>query len=431
MPWSSIQINPSGDFKICCFSGLSDEEEKSAENSHGMAVDDDGKVMNIFTHSILEAMNSKYHKELRLAQSRGERHPICKVCWDREDANKTDQQPVSMRNFRSFIQLKNANNAVTLDNVQDHLTPEGTITDFPISLDLRFTNVCNLKCIMCNSVYSNQWYSDEVAMTGKTTIKVDSKFYNIRVENNVYKTDMPVWHDSPEWWNQFDKFKDRIQHIYLTGGEPFLIKGHQELLDRLIFAGKANTIILDYDTNLTVINPVILNKLKLFKQVNLRVSIDDIGERYELIRFPGKFNTVIQNIEKLKEYGFNVQSITECTGIYSLFSPIRLYDYFTSRGHDHFSFRFLRFPSHMNIALLPDHLKDIAIKTYEDSNMNDYWKGYHINFLKNNYGVYPKEVCESSLREHIKYMDKLDELRGTDWKATFPEIADLLKEYLP
>jgi MoaA/NifB/PqqE/SkfB family radical SAM enzyme len=284
---------------------------------------------------------------------------------------------------------------------------------------------------MCSPVYSNHWYEDHVKMTGKSTIEIFSKTYNIYLENNVYKTDMPVWHDSDVWWNQFDQFKHRIQHIYLTGGEPFLIKGHDKLLNRLLASGKAGDIILDYDTNLTVINPGILNKLKLFKKVNLRVSIDDLHERFELIRFPSKFDKVLANIEKVKEYGLTVEVVTECTGIYSLFSPIRLYDYFTKRGFDKFSFRFLKFPAHMNIAFLPDHLKDIAIKTYEESNLSEYWKNYNIAYLKNNYGVHSAEVCESYARQHIAYLDKLDELRGTDWKKTFPEIADLLKEYLP
>ena len=90
LPWSSIQINPSGDFKICCFSGEYNNDSASNLN-HGMSVDDEGNVMNVMTHSIMDALNSETHKKIRLAQSRNERHPMCKVCWDRDDANKNNE----------------------------------------------------------------------------------------------------------------------------------------------------------------------------------------------------------------------------------------------------------------------------------------------------------------------------------------------------
>jgi pyruvate-formate lyase-activating enzyme len=426
LPWSSIQINPSGDLKICCFSGVS--SDTSAENNHGMCLDDDGNVMNILTHSIKDALNSKYHKELRLAQSNNERHPMCKVCWDRDDANK-NQYKTSLRYYRSFRQLQNLDGAIPLHEASNRMNDDGSIDSIPISLDLRFTNVCNMKCVMCSSIYSNQWYEDEVKLYNTTSFAVDSKVYSIRVENGVYKTDMPVWHDSPIWWEKFDEIKNQIRHIYLTGGEPFIIKGHDILLDKLIECGVADKVILQYDTNLSVINDKILNRLVQFKEVLIDVSCDDIGERYEFIRYGGKFKTLIDNLDKLKSKNIKFRNITSCVGIYSLFSPIRVHEFFSQMGYDEYAFRVLRSPWHSDVAFLPDDLKMKVIKIYEVSNLPVKWKKFIIGYLENNIGKHTQENCENHLKNHIMYLDKLDEIRGTNWKETFPEVVSLLKDY--
>lgn len=427
LPWSSIQINPSGEFKVCCFSGVSNETTLRGED-HGMCLDAQGNPMSIFTHTILEALNSQYHKQVRLAQSKNERHPLCKVCWDRDDASaQRGKITTSLRFFRSFQQLPALDNAISIDVAQDKITDDGSLdNEYPISLDLRFTNVCNMKCIMCSSRYSNQWYDDELKLYGRHN-QPNLEYKSV---NNSLKAVNLAWHDAPEWWEQFEIIKTRIRHLYLTGGEPFIVKGHDELLDRLIAADLAKNVILEYDTNLTVINDKILNRLANFKQVIISVSCDDVNEGFELIRFPGKFNTMLENLTKLRTRNISIRHLSSCIGIYSLFSPMKLYEYFKPLGYDTYSFRVLRAPDHSNIGLLPDHLKLRMIEIYEASTLPDKWKAFLCGYLENNLGKFTDEQCAASVGKHIGFLNKLDEIRGTDWKTTLPEVAELLHEYL-
>ena len=436
MPWTALQIQPSGDFKICCFSSITKENGQSL--NHGMAIDENGQVMNILTHSIVDALNSKYHKEIRLAQSKDERHPMCKVCWDRDDANKNNNSTNSLRYYRTFIQLKNVDNAISMEKAEFMMGEDGSISNIPLSLDLRFTNVCNMQCIMCDSKYSNQWFKDELLVNGRDYISYDDKKYKIFEIDGVFKSEMPVWHDSDEWWNQFELIKGQIRHLYITGGEPFIVKSHDILLDKLIDAGLAKNIILEYDTNLTVINDKIINRLKKFKKVVLSVSCDDVEEQFELIRYPGKFNILLENLDKLRQKNLKIRHLSTCVGIYSLYSPIRLNNYFRKMGINDlfdgnqldFSFRFLKNPVGTNIALLPRHLKLKMIDVYQNSNLPNKWKNYLIGYLENNLDTYSEELCIKSVNDHIIYLDKLDSIRGTNWKKTFPEIVELLKEHL-
>lgn len=437
LPWSSIQINPSGDFKVCCFSGESNEINARSLN-HGMCVDDKGQVMNVMTHSILEALNSKTHKSIRLAQSKNERHPMCKVCWDRDDANKNNQFSTSLRFFRSFRQLPNLDGAINLEKAPDY-QPDENLDELPISLDLRFTNICNMKCVMCSSIYSNQWYEDEFKLYGTKNITVDSKVYEIKEENGVWKSSMPVWHDSDNWWKQFDLIKGRVRHIYITGGEPFIIKGHDILLDKLIESGNAKNVILEYDTNLSVINKKIIDKFKHFKQIILSISCDDVNEQYEYIRFPGKFDRLLKNLEFINENNIKIRHFSTCVGIYSFYSPIRMHKYFTDLGYrnemssggiDIFSVRLLRWPTHSNIALLPLKQKQKVIEIYKNSSLPEKWKNFLCGYLENFMNTYSEEECVRTVKEHIKYLNGLDKIRETDWKKTFPEVEELLKDYL-
>ena len=427
LPWSSIQINPSGEFKVCCFSGVTDAETLRGDD-HGLCLDENGNQMTIFTHSILDALNSDYHKQIRLAQSNNERHPVCKVCWDRDDANaRSGQITNSLRFARSFRQLPDLDNAITLEVAPSKMEPDGSLhNEYPISLDLRFTNVCNMKCVMCCSRYSNKWYEDEFKLYGKTAEpKVE-----FRTIHNTYRGATLAWHDSEEWWAQFDLIKHRIRHLYLTGGEPFIVKGHDDLLDRLIADDLAKNVILEYDTNLSVINDKILKRLSNFKKIVISVSCDDVEDRYELIRFPGNFNTMLENLGQLRARNIDIRHLSTCIGIYSIYSPIRLYEYFKPMGYDTYSLRFLRSPDHSNIALLPDHLKLKVMEVYKASSMPDKWKAFVCGYLENNMGKFSNEQCETSVRKHIAYLNRLDELRGTDWKSTFPDVVELLQEFL-
>lgn len=446
MPWSSIMILPSGDFKICCFTGHDTERG----DSHGVAVDDDYNIMNVLTHNIMDAMNSKWHKELRLAQSRGERHEICKVCWDRDDAAKVQGEvPTSLRVVRSYYQnngnreriggypMKGAALPETADSL---MAADGTITKMPLSLDIRFSNLCNAKCVMCEPLYSTLWYGDWMDMTGRDEFFAGTKQYKIIKKPTAsggatYSSDIDVWNDDPRWWAQFDQIAPHLRHVYITGGEPFVQPTHDTFIQKLVEGGYAKNIVIEYDTNLSVLNTKILDMLKEFKDLIFRISVDDVEERYDLIRHPLKFNKLLANLELMKEYGFHekIVNLSTCVGIYSIYSPIRIYEYFKAAGYDrHFPFvRILRSPAAVDMANLPRRLKEKVIKDYEESDLPHFHQTHVVGYLKNTLDKFTDKECEAKMNSYMKYMDTLDKLRKTDWKATFPEVAELVKDYIP
>lgn len=405
--------------------------------------------MNVLTHDIMEAMNSKWHKELRLAQSKGERHEICRVCWDRDDAAETQGEiPTSLRVVRSYYQNEWGKEnmpdrpggypmigSLTEENAGKWMEEDGSIRTMPVSLDMRFSNLCNSKCIMCEPLYSSLWYEDWEAVNGKDYFEAGTKKYNIIKKNvgrkQTYTDDMPDWNTDPRWWAQFDKMAPHLRHVYITGGEPFVQPVHDVFIQKLVERGHAKNIVIEYDTNLTVLNPKILNMLKEFKDIIIRVSLDGVNEQYNLIRFPAKFDKVLANIEMLEEYGLKdkIVNISCCIGIYSIFSPIEHHNFFKPRGYTQFVNRLLRSPPQVDIINLPRSIKEKVIEIYEQSGIDGFDSKHVVGYLKNNLDTYTDEECRPKMKAFLAYMNSLDKVRGTDWVKTFPEVYKLIADF--
>jgi Radical SAM superfamily/Iron-sulfur cluster-binding domain len=431
-PWSQLEIDAQGDYKICCLANY--------DKDFGMALDDDGNVMNVMTHSFEEAMNSKTHRDHRLQLSRNEKPRRCRTCYDSEEATKgnTYKQGQSKRQFvLSFFKdnpsYVDVNAASIVTSETGHIEPKIS------NLDIRFGNLCNYKCVMCSPQHSNLWYEDwlEISNTGPELHnrtpgaykKGEYKTYPIvRDEQGRLKMQgLDPWWETDTWWNRFEKVAPNLQHIYFTGGEPLLVPQMQECLDRLISNGYAKNIVLRYDTNLSVINKKVIEKWKHFKHIRLSVSLDDVGDRYNLIRNPGDFNRFESNVQFLLQNGIPITYFSSCVGIFSIYSMTRCIDFALKYKTSSF-FRFLEHPTWLDMRWLPRDAKLEIISNLENRNdgpIHKSWYKSQISLLKK----YLNEENPEAIREFIRVMSILDKNRGTDWKNTIPDVADLINRY--
>jgi pyruvate-formate lyase-activating enzyme len=418
LPWSHIQINTTGNFKVCCFTG--DPEKQIGE--HGIASDDNGNVMNIMTHSLEEAMNSKIHKQIRLVQSWDKRHGACRMCWDKEDAGVESMRQLQTR------KNQDVDGFIHIDEAQSKMSEDGSINNLPVYLDIRFGNLCNAKCIHCEPLYSTLWYEDVEAIWGTNKFRVGPETYEIRKENGVYKADLQKWWESENWLKEYEKIKHRIRELYITGGEPMVVPYHSEFLDRLIADGVAGNIRLGYDTNLLAVNQNIISKFKHFGSTMISVSSDDIEERYEYIRYPSNWEKLQRNLRLMKENNIKIDRISMCAGIYSIYSLLRMVPYYNELGYTHtIRQRILNSPTMFDMKWLPREAKIQAIERYKNSNIGDDNSRMTVGYLQNNLDL-PENPEMLSL--FVKRMDSFDRVRKLDWKNTFPEVAEMVKRYI-
>lgn len=430
--WSQIEINTLGDYKICCLANYAKD--------YGMAQDKDGKVMNVLTHSIEEAMNSETHKDHRLQLKDNIKVARCRNCYDSEDSTKgTDKWDDynlntwgnSKRQRIINVTTKDVPEYITWDRADQYTLPDGSITSKVVNLGLRFGNLCNQKCIMCSPEFSSLWYDDYESIYGQgTPVGFGGyKKYNIVKDKHDKNTlDFTKWWEQDIWWHRLEEIAPDLRHLYMTGGEPLIVPAMQEILDRLIDKDYAKNIVLRFDTNLSVINNKVIDKFKHFKRVDFCVSIDDVSERYELIRYPGKYNTVIDNIKKLQDNGLNIHYLSCCVGLASIYSVVRVSELAEELGIET-NFRILEGPDWIDIRSLPRSAKQEIIDYYNSlmhhGKHRTKWYNTVIKLLEK----YMDYERPDRIQKFVKTMDKLDALRGTDWRKTLPDIQDLLSRH--
>ena len=255
-------------------------------------------------------------------------------------------------------------------------------------VDIRNTNLCNLKCRYCSPHFSSQWAEE----LGRIPV----------IENqdlNEYK-DLLIT-DSLHW-------------MYFTGGEPIINSEHWDLLEELIVSGKSAQIALMYNTNLTTIkykDKNIIDIWKQFKKVDIQCSIDAVGTPLEYIRSGSDWKKIKLNLEQLLV-------ATQNSNITLTFSPVlsilniwfidELYEYAAINNIPVVLF-VLTGPDYLALDVMPDSLKSLAldkITQLESSYSISSTMTLHLKNLVNN------NINQCLFQHTISHILLLDKLRN-------------------
>lgn len=136
--------------------------------------------------------------------------------------------------------------------------------------DFKINNTCNFACRMCNQTSSSTW-----ANIIRDNPEEWDAYYNDKHNTRWTKESL-----------EFTNLMLDASYVKFTGGEPFMIPQVKKIIQRLIDEDVAPAITLELITNgshdLTAWNHL----FEKFKRVNINISIEAIGARYEYIR-PG------------------------------------------------------------------------------------------------------------------------------------------------
>ena len=424
--WKGLHILPDGYIRLCSI-GANSKPELDMQRCR----DRDGNVMHILTHSIKDIMNSDKHREVRklnvenpLAWS-----PHCDCCETREIVTNFDK---NHRNKSRRIYLMRVEDGLSDLDYADKIADDGSVDWMPSSLDIRFGNLCNQKCIMCSPVYSNLWYDEHFDYYKTTSFGQGKQIQVVRGDSGKWQNPPELqWFEDPRWWAKFEEMIPHLRHIYITGGEPMVTPAHDTMLDMIIDSGHAKNIWLEYDTNGSAVNDKIAQRWFNFKSVHVRVSMDGINDTYELIRFPGKWNKFTENVKKLQEYQtqssgkIQVQAMSSCFQISTMFSVIDNENWCKANGLN-FHLRFLEGPDFHSVASLPDFAKLELIEYFSKNTETSEKAGMIVKYLQLHLGV----DNLPAISEFVKFMDYLDTTRGTQWKDIIPGTADLISRTL-
>jgi sulfatase maturation enzyme AslB (radical SAM superfamily) len=289
-------------------------------------------------------------------------------------------------------------------------------------IDIRFSNLCNLKCRGCSPTLSSSWYDDHQAL-------------------HDYKSDQPkvksVAVNSPNFWSDLKNSIHTAEEIYFGGGEPLITKEHYEVL-RLLVSLKRYDIRLSYNTNLVQLsygNVDLAEIWSRFQTVSLGISIDDMGKRAEYFRHGSKWDIIEKNMFKLRDNYSNLILYVNCTvNIMNVFYLPELYDYlFTNKiiQGGGMNINLLLDPVELSVQVLPKKLKNEVGFKLAKLRLRLMRSGKHFENAAKEIRKIIKFMIEEDKSELLplfkKNTLKLDELRKESFAQTFPELAELVQ----
>lgn len=208
-------------------------------------------------------------------------------------------------------------------------------------VDIRNTNLCNLKCRYCGPHFSSQWAEE----LGNIPV---IKHQDLTEYKNILRSELG------------------LQWMYFTGGEPLISKDHWELLEDLVNIGQSSQMDILYNTNLTTIkykDKSIIDIWKQFKSVNIQCSIDAIGKPLDYIRSGADWTKINSNLlellEAAKESNICV-SITPTLTILNIWFIDELYQYAQEKNIQ-VNLNILSGPDYLALDVIPDSLKSLAL----------------------------------------------------------------------
>jgi glutamate-1-semialdehyde 2,1-aminomutase len=206
-----------------------------------------------------------------------------------------------------------------------------------------------------------------------------------------------------------------VKEIYLTGGEPTIIKEQFKLLDYCVKHGYAKKIKLKYNTNLTNIPQDLVQAWKDFKQVQLNCSIDAIGDLDRYIRYPSNWSKIQENFELIQKLDNKYIEIHNTVQMYNILRLDEFIEWAKPYGHKIY-FNILNHPEVLNIRVLPAHLKLLAKDKLEQHLDVEKVQGI-IDYMMS-------EDWSDKYPDFIKYTNALDKSRGEDLKSIVPELCE-------
>lgn len=267
LPWVHLSANTDTSLRVCC------------NTDHGGHVrDSSGQVVYLSeVGSVREAMNQETYKELRKAMLAGERPEFCRRCYTEEDHGARSVRQIYVRHFSEVLEKAKVGTAE-----DGSIQPEVTYVDFSLS------NNCNLKCRMC-SPHSSYVLSEEFDQ-----LKLD---YSPEQAEKAHRG----WDLDGNFGRIAKEVVPHLKEMLTTGGEPFLSSAHFKILQLCVESGRSHEIVLRYHSNLTLLPPRLLEIWRHFKHVELHVSLEGVGPVNEYVRYPSRWESILRNLEKLRE----------------------------------------------------------------------------------------------------------------------------------
>ena len=318
---------------------------------------------------------------------------------DRQQLNSTTEQHIEFRQELNSINSYESQRTCSECNFQDdnqlrkthrdmsfNVVPDDAELGDPSYLEIQTNNTCNGGCIICGPGNSSYWQNE-------------LKQFTIKPVND------PV--------DQILSFIDiqKTRKIMFLGGEPFLSDTDTRILPMI---KDPSVVSLQYTTNGSIYpSQTHIDLWSQFQSVLINFSLDGIGDRFDYIRYPLKWNQVEKNvIRMMKEMPSNVQFKSNHTvntlNLYYYDEFRNWYDQVIAPSLRSKEFTFNPCSGTLSPIGVPTKLFNMLIEKYGHDSKIIHTAGYAVD----------------DHNAMLDYLKELDARRGLDWRQVFPEISD-------
>lgn len=380
VPWINMSLDVNGSFRPCCKFA---QPEKSTRD-----------LGNLKTHSLEKIWNSEGIVQLRRDFLAGSRPKECSACWDEEAAG--------VRSYRQEFLVGR------LDEEIDYGTVEPAA---PRTLDLKLSNLCNLKCRICGPVASSTWLNEAV--------ENDPDFEpGIQAERKYFQSNKIT--GSQENLDTFISWLPQLRHVELFGGEPLLSKENREILDLMAAQGSPEKISLLYNTNITLFSQDMVERWKRFKKVTLCLSLDDIEGRLEYERAPAKWAALSKNILSYASIGApNIRVVVFCSvSSFNIWYLPELIRWVSENAPQlEIVFNLVHTDPEYSVVHVPEPLKKGIVTRL----LRNPLSGYHAKLVAIAEFMNSRSSDPNLWRKFLEQADRMDRIRGESFSKVFPE----------
>jgi organic radical activating enzyme len=385
-PWIHLHAYPTGEAYPCCHAEMNP-----------------GVVGNCRTNTLEEIWHGEPMQKLRSDMLSETPHAACTRCYEQEESG-------------FFSGRKSAN--------KHHGHHVKKLEDNPFEMtywDIRFSNLCNLKCRSCGHIFSSQWYQDQAKLAGPGWKERNT------VLNYAGRTETDMW-------TQLIPHLDYVEQIYFAGGEPLLMEEHYNILEELVKRGRTDVRLI-YNTNFThtdLKGRSVFEYWRQFQSVAVGASLDGSGQYGEYIRKGTDWDQVYAN---------RVEMIAVCPQVDFYISPTLsiMNAWHLPDFHKEWVGAGLIRPQDLNVNILQDpayYRLDIATAEYKAQIQQKYQA--HLEWLR---PLDPLQRATQGFESAITFMNatdntqlidtfwsktnELDKIRNESWHTVLPELAAL------
>jgi len=215
-----------------------------------------------------------------------------------------------------------------------------------------------------------------------------------------------------------------LKTIYMAGGEPFLLKENLKVID--LIQKENPDLLLRINTNLSILTPKLYNQLKTLKNVHWIVSAESTGDKFNYIRWPGKYTVLVNNLKKIQELPHKI-TINMTWNLLCAFNILEFIDEMLERGihPNQFVMNFVSDPIEQSVSNLTKKRRDVLIEEIKQRIAKVNSRFFLYKVYEEMISILNEPLLDTHQRALYDKLTDMDRKRKLNSKEIFPELYEV------